>query len=72
LIQINKSYEKGQWRVVLRRDMHNTKIGLSFMPENKYTFGIALNGVSNSGHGHWVSLPLTLSFGGDETDFTAE
>jgi predicted CXXCH cytochrome family protein len=72
LIQINKSYRDGQWRVALRRNMHNTKVGLNFMLESKYTFGIALNGASNPGHGHWVSLPLTLSFGGDETDFTAE
>ena len=72
LIQINKSYQNGQWRLALRRNMHNTKIGLSFIPVSKYTFDIALNGASNPGHDHWVSLPLALSFGGDETDFTAE
>ncbi len=36
------------------------------------TFGIALNGANNPGGKHWGSLPMTLSFGGDDTDFTAE
>ena len=72
LIQINKSCQNGQWRVALRRNMHNTNVGLSFIPISKYTFDIALNGASNPGRGHWVSLPLIQSFGGDEMDFTAE
>ena len=72
LMQINKSYRNGQWRVALRRDMHNTKVGLNLIPRSKYTFDIALNSASNPGYSHWLSPPLILSFGGDETDFTAE
>lgn len=72
LIEVNKSYANGHWRVALRRKMDNTKAGLSFFPKNKYTFGIALNGAQNAAGGHWVSLPRTLSFAGDDTDYIAE
>ena len=72
LISINKQYKKGLWSVVLRYRLDNTSGGVDFTNQAEYTFGIALNGAANPGHGHWVSLPLTLSFGGEETDFTAE
>ena len=35
-------------------------------------FGIALHGADNQGSGHWVSLPLTLSYDGEDTDFKIE
>lgn len=72
LISINKSYGDGQWTVELRHKMVDTENGISFVPGRKYTFGIALSGKDNPGARHWTSLPLTLSFGGDATDFTAE
>ena len=72
LISINKSYRDGHWQVALRRKMDNTMAGVSFSVGNKYTFGIALNGATNLAGKHWVSLPMTLSFGGDDTDFSAE
>ena len=72
LIQINKSYDRGWWTVVLRRSLRNTDGALSFTPAGKYTFGVALHGAGNPGGQHWVSLPLTLSFSGDETDFEVE
>jgi hypothetical protein len=72
LISINKSYSDGRWKVALRRAMHNTEAGVSFSVGNKYTFGIALNGAANPAGKHWVSLPMTLSLGGDDTDFSAE
>jgi hypothetical protein len=72
LIQINKSHDKGKWTVVLRRALNNTCPTLSLNPGGKYTLGIALHGISNPGGKHWVSLPLTLSFDGDETDFKVE
>jgi hypothetical protein len=43
-----------------------------FTPDGKYTFGIALHGAVNPAGRHWVSLPLTMSFAGDETDFKVE
>jgi len=72
LIQINKTYVDGQWTVELRAPLNNTAIKKPFTAENKYTFGIALSGDASPGGRHWVSLPLTLSFAGDETDFKVE
>ncbi len=72
LIQINKSYDQGRWEVVLSRQLDDTETGFMILPGRRYTFGIALHGTDQDGAAHWVSLPLTLSFGGDDTDFTAE
>lgn len=72
LIWIKKSHAEGRWHVALRAKMNNTGEGLSFVTGRKYTFGIALHSADNPGRKHWVSLPMSLSFGGDDTDFTAE
>jgi predicted CXXCH cytochrome family protein len=72
LIQINKSYSDGRWRLELRRKMQDTGMMLGFDTNKRYTFGLALNGADNHGGNHWVSLPITLSFGGNNSDFTAE
>ncbi len=52
------------------RRMSGTCTG--FSEEDRYTFGVALNGATTQGGSHWVSLPMTFSFDGDETDFKAE
>ena len=72
LIQINKNYVDGHWTVELRAPLDNTGLQKPFTADKKYTFGIALGGDANRGGRHWVSLPLTLSFAGDETDFKVE
>lgn len=72
LIQINKSYGQGQWTVAMTAPMNNTGMSKPFAPGGKYTFGVALHGAGNPGGKHWVSLPMTLSFDGDETDFKVE
>jgi hypothetical protein len=72
LIQINKSYSDGRWRLELRRKMQDTSGTLGFDENKLYTFGLALNGADNHAGSHWVSLPMTLSFGGNNSDFTAE
>jgi predicted CXXCH cytochrome family protein len=72
MIWINKTYTDGQWKVTLRRKMGDTKQGMGFTREGKYTLGIALNGDNNPKGKHWVSLPLTLSLSDDDTDFTVE
>ena len=56
----------------LRRSLTGMPGTITFDREGKYTLGIALNGQENSGGRHWVSLPLTLSLPGNETDFRAE
>ena len=72
LTSIKKSYGNGRWSVVLRHKINNTGVGVGFVPEEKYTFGIALNGANNPAGKHWVSLPMTFSVGRDDTDFKAE
>lgn len=72
LIQVNMQYSQGRWTVVLTRKLDDTETGLSFRPGERFTFGVALHGAGLKGAKHWVSLPMTLSFGGNDTDFTAE
>ncbi|MEP4146944.1 MAG: cytochrome c3 family protein [Halioglobus sp.] len=74
MISVNNNYKKGRWTVELQRAMGNTVDGLIMNQSRRYTFGIALNGKDNPAGKHWVSLPMTLSFGGvnTDTDFTAE
>jgi predicted CXXCH cytochrome family protein len=72
LIQINKSYSDGAWNVAIRVPLNNTQSLHPFNREGKHTFGIALHGANNPGGRHWVSLPMTLDFAGDETDFKVE
>ena len=72
LIQINNNYAKGHWTVALKIPLNNTGSLKPVTADGKYTFGIALHGAANPGGRHWVSLPMTLSFTGDETDFKVE
>ena len=72
LIEIKSSSEGTTRKVVFRRQLDNTDAGLIFLPGQRYTLGIALSGEKNREGKHWVSLPMTLSFGGNDTDFTAE
>ncbi|WP_165954310.1 NapC/NirT family cytochrome c [Seongchinamella unica] len=72
LIEINTSSDGNRRSVAFTRMLGNTDNGLNFNKSEKYTLGVALSGKDNPGAKHWVSLPLTLSFGGNDTDFTAE
>ncbi len=72
LISVDKKYLDGKWTLVLGIPINTTELGMAFTSQGKYTFGVALNSTSNPGGKHWVSLPMTLSFNGDDTDFTAE
>lgn len=72
LIQIKESHMDGAWTVELAAPLNNTGVVLPFSPDGKYTLGIALNSGGNPGGKHWVSLPMTFSISGDETDFTVE
>jgi len=72
LIEINSSSDGDRRTVAFTRMLGNTESGLNFNKSEKYTLGVALSGKDNPGAKHWVSLPLTLSFGGNDTDFTAE
>jgi len=64
-------FDQGRWQVTLRRPLNGLPGTLSFSEEGKYSLGIALNGQDNPGGRHWVSLPLSLSLPGNDTDFRA-
>jgi predicted CXXCH cytochrome family protein len=68
-ISIDKHYSNGRWHLVIRRKLQNAENWMGFSKGDKYTFGIALAGASAPGSSHWVSLPMSFSFDGDETDF---
>jgi predicted CXXCH cytochrome family protein len=72
-IRASTSYRNGRWTVHIRRSLSRMPEHLvTFDPESTYTFGIALHGADNPGAGHWVSLPKSLSYSGNETDFRVE
>ena len=68
-ISATTNYENGRWQVMVRRKLTGAAGSKTFDAEGKYTLGVALNGARNPGGKHWVSLPLTFSLSGDETDF---
>jgi predicted CXXCH cytochrome family protein len=72
-IRASTSYENGLWTVKIRRKINHLPEHLTeFNPAETYTLGIALHGVDNPGAGHWVSLPLSFSYHGEDTDFRLE
>ncbi len=71
-ISVDQRYQDGQWRVTIRRKLSGAVSRLGFGENDKYTFGVALNGATRPGGSHWVSLPMTFSVDGDETDFRVE
>jgi predicted CXXCH cytochrome family protein len=71
-LSVERHYSHGQWSVTLRLQLDTADSGIHFSGQGPYTFAVALHGAENPGRAHWVSLPLTLSFGGNDTDFTAQ
>jgi DmsE family decaheme c-type cytochrome len=71
-VEGSASYRDGRWSVTLRRPLAAGPGRKAFAADETYTFGIALHGKDNPGGRHWVSLPMTLGFQGDDTDFKAE
>ena len=66
------AYHNGRWEVRISRQLGPLAGLQDFSTAGILTLGIALHGADNAGGAHWVSLPLTLSFGGDDTDLSAE
>ncbi|MFV8819618.1 cytochrome c3 family protein [Haliea sp. E17] len=66
------SYRDGRWRVSLSRPMAGGDGLKPLLQDGTYTFGIALHGKDNPGGRHWISLPQTLGFQGDDSDFRAQ
>jgi DmsE family decaheme c-type cytochrome len=66
------TFADGRCWVKLKRPLAAGPGHKDFTPEGKYTLGIALHGDRNPGGQHWVSLPMSFSLGGDDTDFTTQ
>jgi len=71
-ITASSDYSNGRWRVNITRPLGPLPGLKDFNTRGRLTLGIALHGADNPGEQHWVSLPMTLSFGGIDSDFTAE
>ena len=63
-------HRDGQWTVELAVELGGASEGVLFERANRYTFGIALHTVNDSGREHLVSLPMSLGFGTEDTDFS--
>jgi predicted CXXCH cytochrome family protein len=72
LTGIKAHYENGTWTLELNRELTTLYSGINFSAGESYTLGIALISADHQGKEHLVSLPMTLSFGGNDTDFSAE
>lgn len=64
------SYADGRWRVTFRRAMDDARKPI--VADRDYTLGVAIHGDGKSGAQHWVSLPVTVSLDGFDTDFVAK
>ena len=63
-------YVDGRWTVTFSRPLADAR--KSIEAGRTYTLGVALHGDGKSGADHWVSLPVTLSLDGIDTDFVAK
>ena len=65
-------YANGQWTVKIKRNRIGSDGFKDLNSLDRYTFGVALHGAQNAGGEHWVSLPMTLGFNSDDTDFRVQ
>jgi len=69
-VSATASYADGRWRVTFRRAMDDARKPI--VADRDYTLGVAIHGDGKSGAEHWVSLPVTVSLDGFDTDFVAK
>jgi len=62
-------FADGRWRVTFRRPLDREPKPI--VAGQVYTLGVAVHGDGKSGADHWVSLPVTVSLDGFDTDFVA-
>ena len=72
LVNARASHANGHWTVSLKRSIAGDRYYKTLEGDERYTFGLSLNGARNPDGQHWVSLPLTLRFSGGDTDFKAQ
>lgn len=70
-VQATAQFDNGQWTVNLEVTLDRASNGVQFTHSDRYTFGIALHTSADSGREHLVSLPMSLGFGTEDTDFSA-
>lgn len=66
------SFGDGKWSVTISRPLAPPPPLQPIKAGRTATFGIALHGMGRAGREHWVSLPMTLSMDGDDTDFITD
>jgi predicted CXXCH cytochrome family protein len=65
-------YSGGSWKVRIERPYRSTPPFKAIDPNQEYTFGIAMHPQDRPGAKHWVSLPMTFSLTGNDSDFRAD
>jgi DmsE family decaheme c-type cytochrome len=68
-VSASANYTGGRWTVTFRRAVTDSVKPL--VAGQVYTLGVAVHGDGKSGPEHWISLPLTVSLDGFDTDFVA-
>lgn len=71
-VSASAAFSNGRWSVTISRPNTPRAPLKSFMPDQLYTFGMALHGADRKGAEHWVSLPMTFSLDGENADFLAD
>jgi len=71
-IAASAAFSNGRWSVTISRPNSPGAPFKSFVPDQLYTFGMALHGADRKGAEHWVSLPMTFSLDGENADFLAD
>lgn len=69
-VAASTKYEDGNWQVQLEVELGRASEGLHFARGNRYTFGLAVHGARASGREHLVSLPMSIGFDTEDTDFS--
>ncbi len=69
---LSARHENGLWKLRITRPLGALDGLRNFSVEQRFTFGIALNGADTPGGKHWVSLPMTMGLDAEHTDFRAE
>ncbi len=64
-VSVKTRFNNGEWQVVINRPLKSLE--KTIVSGAELTFAVALHGDGQSGRSHWVSLPMTLSVSGQDT-----
>ena len=71
-MRASAAFKQGIWTVRIERPSEPESPLKPMNASRRYTFGIAMHPYNRPGAKHWVSLPMTFSMDGDDTDFRAD